>query len=219
MRLRKERHLAGGMAIRIRFLGLEQRFEHDLSFAPIDDTSTLLALLGGQLERLAAAKANGRWRPARCPPLSVAVTLTGLEPAGSMTAELMPERDRAKQMSAVLDTVNRRYGNNALYFGAMQEALVRGAAPMRIPFSAIPDTELEEDVAPRTRRGQRDAGASGHALWALRERQFKVLAEESHRQANLRRKPHAPSGAGGWAPKSHRAETAGLAPGASGELF
>lgn len=221
MRLRHERYLAGGMAIRVRFLGLEQRFERDLPFAPIDDTPTLLALLGRQLERLRQAEASGRWRSSLHPPLSVAVTLVGLEPAGSVSAELMPERGRARTMSAVLDRINRRYGNNAVYFGAMQEALARGAAPMRIPFSTIPETALEEDVAIPQRRGRSGPGAGGGELWALRERQFKVLAEQTHRQAELRRRPHASSGTGGWAaaPRQTANERLDPAPGTTGELF
>jgi DNA polymerase-4 len=220
MRLRKEGYLAGGMAIRVRFLGLEARFEHDLAFAPIDDTPSLLSMLGGELERLRRAGAGGRWRPGRHPPLSVAVTLTGLEPRGSVTAELMPQGHRSQVMSTVLDSVNRRYGNNALYFGAMQQALAHGAAPMRIPFSTIPDTALEQDVAAHARRPRDLRQADVGDLWTLRERQFKVLAEQTHRrQQTPGRKPHAPSGTGGWSAKPHGARAAEPAPGRSGELF
>lgn len=173
MRLRKERFLAGGLAIRIRFVGMDKRFERDLSFAPIDDTPTLLKLLGRELEALERALASGRWNPKRYPPLSVSVTLLQLEPRGSISGELMPERHRSREMSAVLDKINQRYGNNALYFGAMQNALERHAAPMRIAFGQIPETALEEDV------GEGDA----HELWLKRERQFKVLAETAHREA------------------------------------
>lgn len=205
MRLRHEGYLAGGLAIRIRFLGRDQRFERDLRFAPIDDTPTLLKLLGGQLQALQRAMASGRWRPSRYPPLSVAVTLVGLEAGGGVSGELIPERHRSRGMSKVLDAINRRYGNNALYFGAMQEAIEQGAAPMRIPFSAIPDTALEEDVAatPASRKpGRRD---SDHELWLQRERQFKVLAEQTHREAQ-RPPPHQPSGTGGWTGRA-RAKT------------
>lgn len=173
MRLRKEQFLAGGLAIRIRFVGMDKRFERDLSFAPIDDTPTLLKLLGRELEALERALASGRWNPKRYPPLSVSVTLAQLEPRGSVSGELMPERHRSREMSAVLDKINQRYGNNALYFGAMQNALEQHAAPMRIAFGQIPETALEEDV------GEGDA----HELWLKRERQFKVLAETAHREA------------------------------------
>ena len=169
MRLRKEEFLAGGLAIRIRFVGKDKRFERDLSFAPIDDTPTFLKLLGRELEALERALANGRWNPKRYPPLSVAVTLVQLEARGSVSGELMPERHRSREMSAVLDQINQRYGNNALYFGAMQNALSQQAAPMRIAFGQIPNTEAEED--------------SSNELWLKRERQFKVLAETAHREA------------------------------------
>src|SRR5688500_20037364 len=91
MRMRHEGFLAGGMAIRIRFLGLEKRFDRDLSFAPIDDTSTLLRLLGDQLQALENAIGRRRWNQHRHPPLSVAVTLVELESAAGVTAELMHE--------------------------------------------------------------------------------------------------------------------------------
>ena len=71
-------------------------------------------------------------------------------------------------MSTVLDKINQRYGNNALYFGAMQNALSQQAAPMRIAFGQIPQTDVEEDT--------------GNELWLKRERQFKVLAETAHRE-------------------------------------
>ena len=169
MRLRKETFLAGGLAIRIRFVGKDKRFERDLSFAPIDDTPTFLKLLGRELEALERALANGRWNPKRYPPLSVAVTLVQLEARGNVSGELMPERHRSREMSAVLDKVNKRYGNNALYFGAMQNALSQQAAPMRIAFGQIPQTDAEEDTS--------------NELWLKRERQFKVLAETAHREA------------------------------------
>lgn len=206
MRLRDERYLASGLAIRIRFVGREQRFERDLRFAPLDDTPTLLELLGNQLASLQQAIARGRWNPARHPPLSVAVTLVGLQPVGCITGELIQDAGRRKGVSAVLDRINQRYGNNSVYFGAMQEALVQGAAPMRIPFSAIPDTALEEDRIPR-QKPARKHDDSGHELWLQRERQLKVLAEQSHRHAQARRKPHRSSGAAGWTAKHGDADT------------
>ncbi len=177
MRLRKEAFLAGGLAIRIRFVGMDKRFERDLSFAPIDDTPTLLKLLARELEALERARASGRWNEKRHPPLSVSVTLVGLEPRGSVSGELMTERRRSRDMSAVLDRINQRYGNNALYFGAMQDALSQRAAPMRIAFGQIPDTETEEDI------GAAHETLDGHELWLKRERQFRVLAETAHREA------------------------------------
>ncbi|MBP6748680.1 MAG: hypothetical protein KA144_03490, partial [Xanthomonadaceae bacterium] len=177
MRLRHEGFLAGGLSIRMRFVGLDKRFERDLSFAPIDDTPTFLKLLGHELEALERALASGRWKPQRHPPLSVSATLVHLEPRGSVSGELMQERQRNREMSVVLDKINKRYGNNALYFGAMQDALSQKAAPMRIAFGQIPETALEEDTSVG------DETLDGHELWLKRERQFKVLAETAHREA------------------------------------
>lgn len=205
MRMRHDKFLVGGMAIRVRFVGLESRFERDIPFAPIDDTPTLLRLLGDQLQALEDAIDRRRWNPARHPPLSVAVTLVGLQPTGNVTAELMQERERAKRMSLVLDRINDRYGNNALYFGAMQAALDAGAAPMRIPFSTIPDTAREQDVAPTSARRKTGRRESDHELWLQRERQFKVLAEHTHREQQ-KQKPFKPSGTGGWLPRQHAPE-------------
>lgn len=181
MRLRHEKFLAGGLAIRMRFVNLDKRFERDLSFAPLDDTPTFLKLLGHELEALERALASGRWNPKRHPPLSVSVTLVHLEPRGSVTADLIPERRRSQEMSAVLDQVNKRYGNNALYFGAMQNAVSQHAAPMRIAFGQIPETALEDEAT----------DAPAHELWLKRERQFKVMAETAHREARDKRKPQA----------------------------
>lgn len=211
MRLRKDGFLAGGMAIRMRFVGLEQRFERDLQFAPIDDTPTLLQLLGGQLAQLQAQAGSRRWNPKRHPPLSVAVTLTGLQEAGALTGELMPARQRKRDMSRVIDAINRKYGNNSVYFAAMQQALEVDAAPMRIPFQQIPRTAEVEDVS--TRRQREDH----HDLYQLRERQFRKMAENAHRQAG--QAPRRPAqgaapfkaGAGGWnVGKRQPEETTGI---------
>jgi DNA polymerase-4 len=187
--------LARGMAIRLRFVGLDTRFERDLQFAPIDDTPTLLHLLGEQLAQLQRHIATKRWDPRRHPPLSVAVTLVGLEERGHVTGELMAARRRDRDMSGVVDRINRKYGNNSVYFGAMHCALDKDAAPMRIPFQHVPETGLERDVRPRNGLRRAAGSDTSHELYLLRERQFKVLAENTHRERAQR---HRPSGAGGW---------------------
>lgn len=181
MRLRREGFLASGMAIRVRLVGLEKRFERDLRFAPVDETSTLLRLLAGQLHALGHAIERGRWDPRRHPPLSVAVTLLELEPGGSVSEELLPARPRVRRLSETLDSINRKFGNNALYFGAMQQAVACDAAPMRIPFQTIPDGRLEEDVVTR-RQASAHTSSPADELWLERERRYKALAEASHRQ-------------------------------------
>jgi len=192
MRLRKEAFLAGGMAIRVRFVGMDARFEKDLRFAPIDDTPALMRMLGDKLESLRRAIAAGRWDPRRNPPLSVAVTLVGLSPRVAVCGELLAERRRAHLASALLDRVNRKYGNNALYLGSMADAVECDAAPMRIPFHTLPDPDLEEETR---LHGIDQAPTEASDLLQVRMNQFKVLAEKTHRERAQR---HQPSGAGGW---------------------
>ena len=216
MRLRHERHLAGGMAIRIRFVGLEK-----------PDSSATSRSRRSTTRRRCCACSRENWRRSMKPigqrgkseAPSAAVRRRHpdpLEPVGSITEELMASRGRAKAMSATLDSINQRYGNNTLYFGAMQEALEQDAAPMRIPFAAIPQTALEEDVASRR------PAESAEELWLQRERQFKVMAEAAHRKAQslpsrAAARPASPYGAGGWTRGASSDEPE--APDGTGSLF
>ena len=179
MRLRKLEYTASGMQIRVRLVGREERFERDLAFAPIDDTGSLLHLLGAalapwQTTQRSRCSSDDLWQDPMHPPLSVAVTLTALQQRQSTTPSLFDDTRNASALSGVLDSINRRYGNNKVYFGAMQAALEADAAPMRIPFGQIPETTLEED-------------ATGHDLWLQAERNFKRIAEAMHRQSTERR--------------------------------
>ena len=194
MRLRDEELLAGGMAIRVRFVGMDARFERDLRFAPLDDTPALLRLLGRHLQGLERAAADGRWSQKRHPPLSVAVTLVELSPRTAICGELLAERGRTHAASTLLDKVNRRYGNSALYLGSMAKAIDKNAAPMRIPFQQIPKPALEEETG---LHGIEQAPTDAADLLQVRMNQFKALAEKTHRERDAKR--HRPSGAGGWA--------------------
>jgi len=199
MRLRHEECIASGMAIRIRFVGIEDRFEHDLRFAPLDDTPALLRMLGERLDVLQDSIASGRWSPKRHPPLSVAVTLVGLSPRNAVSGELIAERRQAHAISALLDRVNHRFGQSALHTGSMKRAVEFDAAPMRIPFQTLPDPGLEEEAG---LHGIDQAPTDAADLLQARMNQFNVLAEQTHRERAQRR--HRPSGAGGWN-KAHAA--------------
>ena len=182
----------GDSWLRVRFVGVEARFERDLRFAPLDDTPALLRILGQNLEALGRAADSGRWQVRRHPPLSVAVTLTGLESRGAICGELMDERLRSKAASALLDRVNEKFGNNALYMGAMADAVSRNAAPMRIPFQHVPRLALEEETALHDLEQEPTTAAD---LLQVRMNQFKVLAEKTHREHAIK---HQPAGAGAW---------------------
>ncbi|HWS78056.1 MAG TPA: hypothetical protein VN205_06740 [Thermomonas sp.] len=193
MRLRDEDMVAAAMAIRIRFIGMEARFERDLRFAPLDDTPALLRLLARHLQGLEKAALDGRWNQKRHPPLSVAVTLLDLSPRAAICGELMAERQHAQAASLLLDKVNRKYGNSALYLGSMAKAIDNNAAPMRIPFQQIPKPALEEEAG---LHGVEQSPANAADLLQARMNQFKVLAEKTHREREATR--HSPSGAAGW---------------------
>jgi DNA polymerase-4 len=170
MRLRHKQLLASAMQVRVRFVGDHERLERDLAFAPIDDSRQLLHLLGESLQALDPPP--GRHGPGRRP-LSVSVTLTGLQPRTETALSLFDDSVRDQALNTVLDRINQRYGNNKLYFGSMQQALSGGAAPMRIPFSHVPDTHLEAD-------------AGKNELWLQAERHHKRLAEVEHRKHQRR---------------------------------
>lgn len=224
MRMRGERCQARGMSLHVRFAGREQRFSRNLSFAALDDTPTLLQLMAEALEPLMRGAANGRWNVKRFPPLSVAVSLIDLQPNAADSGSLFVERGRRQALTRVLDQVNQRYGNNRLYFGAMQDALAQGAAPMRIPFSHIPEEAAEADLGATALVPD----PSMNELWLRRLREFNVMAEHAHREARENPgKPlpppgpspmHRSSGVGGWGRKQ-REKSDDDGRGSTGSLF
>lgn len=161
MRLRRDGLLAGSMAVRIRYVGVEERWGADLNFEPTCDSRELLRLLGHAL---------GRGLPGpKAPPLSVGVTLGRLYERGQSSGSLFAPAGADSRVDAVIDRINRKFGHNKVYFGGMQAALVHGAAPMRIPFNRIPDAGSEEE-------------AELNPLWLQRLNQARVLAEGEHRR-------------------------------------
>ena len=221
MRLRHNDLLAGGLALRIRFVGLEQRFERDVDFALLDDTPSLLGLLADMLAPLENAHRQGRWQVKRHPPLSVAVTLVNLNKGDRLSGELIPTRARHRSLSRLLDQVNAKHGNYALYFGAMQTAVEHGAAPMRIPFQHIPDQWLEGDRSVHVTRTPapppcQQGDDLTDSLYLQRENQFKVLAEQHHRQ-RAPAMPKSRSGTATYRASGASARGASTATGGSGD--
>ncbi|HWX65140.1 MAG TPA: hypothetical protein VNZ27_01805 [Rhodanobacter sp.] len=173
MRMRREEMLSGAMAVRIRFIGHDQRWERDLAFDPTDDSRELLRLLNGMLD------SGNRHRPlpgpANATPLSVSVTLTRLVPRTQSSGSLFAPTEDTGRIDALVDRINAKFGYNKLYFGGMQLALEHDAAPMRIPFNRIPDTESENEAA-------HESDASHNPLWLQTMNRFKVIAEGEHRK-------------------------------------
>ncbi|WP_329741622.1 hypothetical protein [Dyella sp. A6] len=175
MRLRRDELLAGAMAVRIRFVGIDARWERDLRFEPTGDSRELLHLLTMALD----GRHPGRRPlpgPARAVPLSVSVTLYQLVERRHSTGSLFAPATQRPGVDTVVDRINAKFGLNKVYFGGMQAALAQDAAPMRIPFSRIPDAGSEKE-------------AEHNALWLQSINRFKAIAEGSHRQREKERNP------------------------------
>ena len=179
MRMRREEMLGGALAVRIRFIGHELRWERDLTFDHTDDSRELLNLLNGMLD------GSSRQRPLPGPtnatPLSVSVTLLRLVPRTQSSGSLFAPPQDPRRIDALVDRINTKFGYNKVYFGSMRLALEHDAAPMRIPFNRIPDAKTENEATAEN-------DASHNALWLQSLNRYKVLAEGQHRQQELKRK-------------------------------
>jgi len=167
MRLRHEGYVAAALSVRVRHLGADT-WHGEIRFAATDDSREFLRELARALDQRDPHTSRLPLRAGRPTPLSVSVTLHRLQRRDESTGSLFAEETKSRAVNGVLDRVNRRYGGNTLYFGGMQAAL--DAAPMRIPFSTIPDPRLERD-------------AEHNELWLRRMREFKRLAEAAHQRA------------------------------------
>ncbi len=165
MRLRRERMLAGALAVRIRYLGHDERWKDGIAFDPTDDSRVLLHLLARMLD---GARGRGLPGPAHARPLSVSITLHRLVERAQSSGSLFAPAEGSRGLDTVIDRINARFGHDKIHFGSMQAALDHDAAPMRIPFSRIPDIASEGD-------------AEHDALWLQSLNRARVLAESTHR--------------------------------------
>ena len=158
MRLRSYGMLAGMLHVKVRCLGAAS-WQARVEFDHGDDSRALL-------HRLNALIAD---RPDPAPPLSVSVVLGRLLAREQSSGNLFDstEEARARALNTTLDRINGKYGLNKIYFAGAQDAL--DSAPMRIPFSHIPDLASEEE-------------ADRNELWLQRIRQTRALVEAEHRR-------------------------------------
>ncbi|MFH1747715.1 MAG: DNA polymerase [Planctomycetota bacterium] len=82
-------------------------------------------------------------------PLRVGLVLEGLVPQSYATQPLFEPERRRVRLSLIIDDLNNRFGEDAVYLGSMHNA--RRTAPMRISFTNIPDLP-ENDVSKADRR-------------------------------------------------------------------
>lgn len=167
MRLRHEGYVAAALTVRVRHLSADA-WHGEVRFEATDDSREFLRQLAQALEQRDRHTSRLPLRGGKPPPLAVSVTLHRLQQRGESTGSLFANETKNRAVNGVLDRVNRRYGGNTLYFCGMQGALE--TAPMRIPFSTIPNPQLERD-------------AEHNELWLRRMREFKRLAEAAHQHA------------------------------------
>ena len=137
MRLRHYGYCAGGLGLHLSYLRSgagHTRWADQARFAPHADTLRFNPAL---------AELWQRRPPDPGPLLKVGVTLTDLVEHSQVTRDLFDPSGRHDPLNTVLDRINQRYGPNTLYLGGAHHG--RGAAPMRIAFSHVPELQLEND--------------------------------------------------------------------------
>ncbi len=137
MRLRHYGYCAGVLSLHLHYLKTDAghaRWVDQARFSPHADTLKFNPVLAELWQR----------RPSDPGPLlKVGVLLSGLVEHSQVTRDLFDPADRHEPLNTVLDQVNLRYGPNTLYFGGAHNS--RGAAPMRIAFSHVPELQVEKD--------------------------------------------------------------------------
>lgn len=137
MRLRHYGCCAGGLGLDLSYLKTASgtvRWADQAHFSPHADTLKFNPVLAALWQRRP---------PDPAPILKVGVTLSDLVEHSQVTRDLFDPDDRHESLNSVLDHINQRYGPNTLYFGGAHHG--RGAAPMRIAFSHIPELQVEDD--------------------------------------------------------------------------
>jgi DNA polymerase-4 len=131
--LRRLQLWAGGIGSYVEFLrstydGTEELppWKAQKRISQCRDTFTLQQHLSKLWESCPAAK-----------PIQVGVWLFNLIPDSLHTLSLFDDHERQYRLNSVVDALNDRYGQGAVYFANVSSVL--DAAPTRIPFSSIPD--------------------------------------------------------------------------------
>ncbi len=137
MRLRHYGYYAGSLGVHVRYQD-GGRFAEQTRFAPHADTFKFNHVLAGLWTR--------RPRHAERPmsrPMKIGVVLSDLTEQRCVARDLFEQDRQGEGLSLALDQINRRFGPNAVHFGAAHQGI--GAAPMRIAFNHIPELSVEND--------------------------------------------------------------------------
>jgi len=132
VRLRKESFYAARISIHVKLLGSRDSggggyFENSLKLIETQDTREFVGAFRELWKNLPET-----------PPLRVGVDFSDLIEAEHHTPSLF-EDPKAATVTALLDNINKKFGRDKIYFGAVHEAI--DAAPTRIAFSRIPSKD------------------------------------------------------------------------------
>lgn len=133
MRLRHYGYYAGAMTVHVRYQD-GVRFSEQTRFAPHADSLKFNHVLAG----LWAKRPRAAHRP-----MKIGVVLSELTEERCISRDLFEEDRQGEGLSIAMDQINRRFGPNAVHFGAAHRGI--GSAPMRIAFNHIPELAVESD--------------------------------------------------------------------------
>jgi DNA polymerase-4 len=145
IRLRKQNLWAAGMALSLRFTVPKNAAQSEYSGIPQQSWTEQLRLVECQDSQTLIEALRKLWQlrptgPIYQKPFLVSVTLTDTVPDALHTLSLFSDTEEEKErgrLAATMDSLNRKYGTETLYFAGMH--LARAAAPTRIAFHTIPD--------------------------------------------------------------------------------
>jgi DNA polymerase-4 len=132
MRLRKAGFYAGRLSIDLKYLD-GSHWRQEMRLVDTQDTVTFLHVL----EKLWAKRPNDRRTILR-----VGMAFSDLVPEDARTGSLFAAEGKSKALYATLDSLNSRFGKQAVYFASAHAARDRGG--LAIAFNHIPDPKTDK---------------------------------------------------------------------------
>ncbi|MEK6259108.1 MAG: DNA polymerase [Planctomycetota bacterium] len=129
-RLRHIGYWTGSLTLSVSYLGRDGWHER-VKVTPCQDTLSLIRDLGPLWDRRPKGKL-----------LKVGVVLGDLVPQYEIAPSLFEDDRKLTTLAHIMDQLNGRFGDNAVFFGGMHGA--EEAAPTRIAFNHIPDIPMQE---------------------------------------------------------------------------
>jgi DNA polymerase IV len=132
MRLRKAGYYAGRVAVDVKYLD-GSHWHDEMRLVDTQDTVTFLHAL----EKLWAARPRDRRTILR-----VGMAYSDFVPESAHTGTLFATEDKSKALYAALDSLNARFGKQAVYFAGAHKA--RDRSGLHIAFNHIPDPKTDK---------------------------------------------------------------------------